>query len=95
MKVGQIVSFISLVYGASQLGQSGDLKSPLAELEEIVLTSHRNENKDWHKVYGSPIVTGPSKYLLKNLELMDDRPFILLWTSYEYRVQLSSRIVGS
>jgi hypothetical protein len=82
MIAGLVIFFIFWVTDASKSSQLADLQSPLEELQEQILSIHRDPNKDRVIIVEKRRAARNPKKFLKEMALMGDFPFILYWYSY-------------
>jgi hypothetical protein len=82
MKTCCVIFLVFWITDASKSSQLNDLKSPLEELQEKILSIHRNRSEYWIDIGENPIAARTPKKFLKEIALMDDFPFILYWASY-------------
>jgi hypothetical protein len=82
---------IAMVYGDKRSLQSADSNFSIKELEEKIISDLRRNELSLSPV---PITRFSPKIFLKNIGLMDDCPFVLLWHSYGNRIWHQSRATG-
>jgi hypothetical protein len=76
------ILYISLVYTAKRSYQSVDQKISLQDLQEKILLDQRNQECSSPNFNFKSIKYIPPQELLRDMELMNETAFIILWSSF-------------